>query len=61
MFTIIRIGRDLLSVVVGTALLLAAGITANGLLLMAWRRIEQLVAVRTTPLVHSGVFALPRS
>ena len=59
--TIVRIGRDLLSAIVGTALLLAARITANDLLPMGSRRIEQLVAVRTTPLVHRGVFAFPRS
>jgi hypothetical protein len=33
--TIVRIGRDLVSAVVGTALFLAAGITANDLLLLA--------------------------
>lgn len=59
--TIVRIGRELVPAVVRTALSLAAEITANDLLLLASRRIEQLLAVRTTPLVHSGVFALPRS
>ena len=58
--TIVRVGRDLVPAVVGTAFSLAAGIAADDLLLLASRWIEQLMAVRATPLVHSGVFALPR-
>lgn len=54
--TIVRIGGELVSAVVGTPLFLAAGTTANDLLPLASGRIEQLMAMRTTPLVHKWRF-----
>ena len=54
-----RIVCELGSAVVGTALPLAAGIAANGLRGLIYRRRKGLEAVGTAPLDHSGVVALP--
>src|SRR5271168_3469810 len=57
---VVRIVCQLGLVVGGTALPLAARITANGLCGLILRRKKRLKAVWTTPLDHRGVVALPR-
>jgi len=57
---VVRIASELRPAVVGTALLLALGIAADGLRELIWGRGEGLEAVRTAPLDHKGVVAFPR-
>ena len=54
---IFRIGRNLVSVVIGAALSLAPGFAANCLARLELRWLETLLAVAATPFTHTGVVA----
>jgi hypothetical protein len=49
-----RIGGDLLAVIVAMPLPLAGGTAANPLLRMVRNRLEDLLAIRTTSLIHQA-------
>src|SRR5205823_4791290 len=54
---VLRIGGDLLSVVIGAALSLASGSAADRLAGLELRWLENLLAVTTAPFTHTGVVA----
>jgi hypothetical protein len=57
---ILRVGGEFLPVVVGAAVSLAERIAADHLTGLILRRLEGLLAIGATPIIHEGVVSLNR-